>query len=99
MVLPRDGPVGNGPIWWGRSGNRNGTSGVRATSRVPLLRSQGVAGVSARAPRAYLMSCTPRATGTLLTGRVDVTGPVKNGLRQTPSMSLPPLQLVSWKPA
>ena len=32
-------------------------------------------------------------------GGVVVVGPVKNGIRQTPSMSLPPLHSVSWKPA
>lgn len=69
----------------------------------PVTGVEAVTGAASGSPRtpgggSYLMSWTPRATGTFETGRTVVTGPVKNGLRQTPSTSLPPVHSVSWKP-
>ena len=48
-------------------------------------------------PIAQWINSTPRAAP----GKpgVAVVGPVKNAFRQTPSMSLPPVHPVSWKPA
>ncbi len=47
----------------------------------------------------YFTSWTPRAWGTAGLAGVELTGPLKKTLRQTPAMSLPPRHSVIWKPA
>ena len=88
----------------GPNGNATGTPSTRLRTRREVTTKAGgthppafllVPGVARS--RAQWISSTPSAAP----GKpgVAVVGPVKNAFRQTPSMSLPPVHAVSWKPA